>query len=137
MIVIDTNVLSEPLRAEPASRVVKWMAELDDDVFVTSVTVGEILRGVHMLPEGRRRRELWSDVQALLNRFRHRVLNYDFAAAERFALIDSTRRRDGRVVSVEDGMIAAICQVHGARLATRNTKDFEDLGLELVDPWGD
>jgi predicted nucleic acid-binding protein len=137
VIVIDTNVLSEPLRPRPSPRVMSWLAGVDGEVFVTSITVGEILRGVRMLPDGRRRRELWSDVEALFSRFRHRVLDYDFSAAERFAQLYETQRKGGRTVSVEDGMIAAICLVHGARLATRNTRDFEELGLELVDPWGE
>lgn len=135
MIVIDTNVLSEPLRPRPSPRVLEWLSSVDDEVFLTSVTVGEILRGVRMLPEGRRRRELLAGVDALVNRFHHRVLGYDLPAAERFALLDEARRRDGRVMSVEDGMIAAICLIHGARLATRNRRDFEGLDLEIVDPW--
>lgn len=135
MIVVDTNVLSEPLRAVPSTRVLGWLATPGDDVYVTSVTVGEILRGVRLMPEGRRRRELWSGIDSLLGRFRHQVLDYDIRAAEQYAFLSEERRRAGRAISVEDGMIAAICLVHGARLATRNTKDFDELGIELIDPW--
>lgn len=135
MIVLDTNVLSEPLRAHPDPTVLHWLAELEDDVRITAVSAGELLTGIAMLAPGRRRTELTVAVDGLLERFADRVLPYDLEAASSYAGLRANRRREGVALSVEDGMIAAICRVRAARLATRNIRDFDGLGLTLVDPW--
>jgi predicted nucleic acid-binding protein len=135
VIVLDTNVLSEPLRTEPDANVIRWLSGLEEDVRVTSVSAGELLTGVALLPPGRRRTELSADVDALLDRFSDRVLPYDVEAARAYAELRAARRQQGVALSVEDGMIAAICRVNSARLATRNVRDFEGLGLGIVDPW--
>ena len=136
MIVLDTNVLSEPLRPRPDAGVVAWLSDLDDEAAITAISVGELLAGVRALPEGRRRSGLLDAVGTTLATFAAVVLPYDEAAARRFAELAELRRRAGRPLSVEDGMIAAICLEHGAALATRNAADFAGLGLEVVDPWG-
>ena len=133
MIVVDTNVLSEPLRQRPEPRVLAWLAQRPA-VVITSVSVGEILAGVARLPEGKRRADLASGVSASIDSTAD-VLPYDEAAARVFASIQVARRKAGRPLSTEDRMIAAICISRGATLATRNTTDFEGLGLELIDPW--
>ena len=136
MIVLDTNVLSEPLRPRPDAGVVAWLSDLDDEAAITAISVGELLAGVRALPEGRRRSGLLDAVGTALATFAASVLAYDAGAARRYAEIRDLRRRAGRPLSVEDGMIAAICLEHGAALATRNAADFAGLGLEVVDPWG-
>ncbi|NHT16815.1 type II toxin-antitoxin system VapC family toxin [Cellulomonas sp. IC4_254] len=135
MIVLDTNVLSEPLRAQPDERVIAWLEGLEEAVAITSVSVGELLVGAERLPDGRRRDELLLAVEAVTATFEEDVLAYDTAAARRFATMQVARRAAGRPLSTEDGMIAAICAGNGGRLATRNTRDFDGLGLVLVDPW--
>lgn len=136
MIVLDTNVLSEPLRAEPDGSVLAWLEALDGrDVAITSVSVGELLTGIARLPQGRRRSVLHESVEALLTRYGDAVLPYDGGAARAYAGLQEQRRSAGRPLSVEDGMIAAICVRAGATLATRNVRDFASLGLDLVDPW--
>ncbi|MBW0253585.1 type II toxin-antitoxin system VapC family toxin [Cellulomonas sp. PS-H5] len=135
MIVLDTNVLSEPLRAQPDEHVLAWLEELEEPVAITAVSVGELLVGAERLPKGRRRDELLLAVEAVAAAFEDDVLPYDAAAARRFATMHVARRAAGHPLSTEDGMIAAICAGHGARLATRNTRDFVGLGLVLVDPW--
>lgn len=138
MIVLDTNVVSEPLRERPHPAVVAWLRTLDvagRPVAVTSVTVGELLNGVRELPRGRRRDNLREAVESFLRLQSEQVLAYDEAAARSYAPILDARRIDGRPMGVEDAMIAATCWVHGAALATRNTRDFEGLDLELVNPW--
>lgn len=135
MIVLDTNVLSEPLRARPDERVLAWLEEVEEPVAITAVSVGELLVGAERLPDGRRRDELLLAVEAVAAAFEDDVLPYDTAAARRFATMHVARRSAGRPLSTEDGMIAAICAGNGGRLATRNTRDFDGLGLVLVDPW--
>lgn len=135
MIVLDTNVLSEPLRPEPAAHVLDWMASLDGAVAITSVTVGELLVGVRRLPAGHRRDHLLAAIERTLDAHAGAVLAYDEPAARHYALLQEARRRTGRPLAVEDGMIAAIYAIHGAALATRNVRDFDQLGVEIIDPW--
>ena len=137
MIVLDTNVLSEPLKARPDERVLAWLGSVDDVVRVTAVTVGELLVGARRLAAGRRRDGLLTIIEATLTRFSGSVLAYDELAARRYGSMQETRRLAGRPLSVEDGMIAAICATHDARLATRNLADFQGLGIELFDPWSE
>ncbi len=135
MIVLDTNVLSEPLKARPDPLVLEWMANLTGEVAVTAISVGELLNGAGRLAPGRRRTGLLAAIEQTLTTFAEAVLPYDGAAARAYAQMQGARRQVGSPLSVEDGMIAAISSVHDAGLATRNIKDFEDLGLRLVDPW--
>jgi predicted nucleic acid-binding protein len=134
VIVLDTNVLSEPLRARPDRNVLAWLESVED-VAITSVSVGEVLTGVRLLPEGRRRRGLLAAIEATLTTFAERVLAYDEAAARIYAELQVQRRAAGAALSVEDGMIAAMCLSTSARLATRNVRDFDGLGLDLFNPW--
>ncbi|MBC7517529.1 MAG: type II toxin-antitoxin system VapC family toxin [Microbacteriaceae bacterium] len=137
MIVCDTNVLSEPLRTQPNPEVLVWLGSVVDDIALTSVTVGEILTGVRSLPAGQRRDGLMAAVEQTFTIFADRVLPYNEPAAREYASLQETRRTVGRPLSVEDGMIAAICRTEGFSLATRNTKDFAGLGLDLINPWDD
>jgi toxin FitB len=135
MIVLDTNVLSEPLKQRPDEQVLAWFASLDEEAGVTAISVGELLTGVRALPAGRRRAGLLEAIEATLQSFSGSVLAYDEAAARQYARLQESRRGAGRPLAVEYGMIAAICVARGTTLATRNTSDFAGLGLELVDPW--
>jgi predicted nucleic acid-binding protein len=130
VIVLDTNVVSEPLRAEPDPVVMSWLSR-QEQAKITAITMSELLIGVLLLPGGTRRDLL----HAALNGFDFDVLPFDARAAEAYAHMHIRRPASGAPLSVQDGMIAAICLVHGATLATRNTKDFADLGVDLVDPW--
>ena len=134
MIVLDTNVLSEPMKVEPDQQVLTWLSRVTDAA-TTAVSVGEILIGVRSLPAGKRRDGLWSAIATMLSSYQERILPYDADAARVYAELYEGRRNAGRPLSVEDGMIAAICRSNGATLATRNVKDFADLGVELIDPW--
>lgn len=135
MIVLDTNVMSEPLKRHPDERVITWLEQLDERTAITAVTVGELLTGVRALPEGRRRNELLDAVVSTLADRSGAVLPYDEPSAQQYARLQEVRRSMGRPLSVEDGMIAAICLVHDAALATRDTLGFEGLGVALIDPW--
>jgi predicted nucleic acid-binding protein len=132
VIVFDTNVLSEPMRPAPHPAVLAWMAE-QEDVAITAVSVGELMTGARMLPHGARRERLLASIETILTG--QDVLAYDEHAAHLYAWMRAERRATGRPLTVEDGMIAAITASHGATLATRNTRDFDGLGIDLVDPW--
>jgi predicted nucleic acid-binding protein len=132
MIVLDTNVLSEPLRPSPDDAVLRWMRS-HRDVAVTAVSVAELLTGARRLAEGSRRERLIAAIEKIL--VGSRVLPLDDRAARIYARMQERRRTAGHPLSVEDGMIAAITVAHGAALATRNTADFEGLDLSLINPW--
>ena len=131
----DTNVLSEPLRREPDLNVLAWLAGNADSAAITSVSVDELLVGVRRLPRGRRREGLLAGIERSFTEFAWKVLAYDAVAARSYAELQEARTAAGRPLSVEDGMIAAICRKHKAQLATRNAKDFEGLGIAVINPW--
>lgn len=137
MIVLDTNVLSELVRTTPDTRVLTWLDALPvAETATTAVTAAELHYGVARLPAGRRRVALHQAVQAMLtDDFEGRVEPFDRHAARAYAHVVADRERIGRPIGMADAQIAAICRARGATLATRNTKDFEDAGIELVDPW--
>ncbi|RFA09011.1 hypothetical protein B7R54_07080 [Subtercola boreus] len=136
MIILDTNVLSEPLRRSPDAAVIDWLERAAGEAAITSISVGEMLVGARQLPQGRRREALLAAIENIIVTFAHEILHYDTEAARIFAVLHERRATIGRPLSVEDGMIAAICVGAGAELATRNTKDFEGLGIALINPWG-
>lgn len=137
MIILDTNVLSEVLRPAPEARVLDWMANQPRaSLFTTTVTRGELFYGVRLLPEGQRRQDLLSAVQAIFDKdFAGHILSVDSDAADAYAQIAASRKKTGRPISQFDAMIAGIVQSRGAALATRNTRDFVDCGVEIIDPW--
>jgi predicted nucleic acid-binding protein len=137
VIVLGTNVLSEALRTNPSAAVLDWMRdEPIEALFTTSITEAELLYGVALLPEGRRRSSLQAAViRVLEERFTGRILAFNSAAAREFADIAANRRLIGRPISEPDARIAAIARSRGAAVATRNIADFAECGLELIDPW--
>lgn len=136
MIVVDTNVISELMKPAPSAKVVEWETSRDAASFyTTAITVAEVMFGVQRLPTGRRRDLLRSSAEDVFASFGRNVLSFDSAAAQAYAELVSARERAGTPMDAFDAQIAAICRVHGAALATRNVKDFQDTGVELVDPW--
>jgi predicted nucleic acid-binding protein len=137
MIVLETNVISEVIRVQPDQSVASWLSMQPAlSLFITTITQAELLYGIELLPEGKRRRELSNAVRAILSdEFRGRVLPFDSLAAEAYAAITARRRARGKPISAFDAQIAAIAQSRGAQVATRNVDDFEDCGVQIVDPW--
>ena len=137
MVVIDTNIVSELMRAEPSAEVLDWMdTRLRQGLFVTAVTEAEVRAGIAFVPEGRRRRGLEAACErAFGTLFGGRVLPFDSAAAHAYAEIVASRRAIGRPASQADCQIAAIAQSRDMAVATRNVLDFENMGIEVVDPW--
>lgn len=137
MIILDTNVLSELGRQVPSEEVLSWLdAQPGDEVATTAVTVGELLYGIARLPEGRRKARLAEAVRGMVDDdLGRRVEPFDAAAAPHYAAIVSGREKIGRPISMADAQIASICRKLRATLATRNTRDFEDAGIDVIDPW--
>jgi toxin FitB len=137
MIILDTNVVSELLRAKPAPTVEAWLAGQDGaDIYLTAISAAELRYGVAVLAKGKRRDALAEAVNGILREdFRDRILPFDSAAAIEYADIGAQRRAAGRPISQFDCQIAAIARAHGAAMATRNVDDFEGCGIGLIDPW--
>jgi len=137
VIVLDTNVLSELMRPQPAPKVVAWLrSQARSRVFTTAISRGEMFYGVLLLPDGQRKGRLQQEVLAIFETdMAGRVLPYDAAAADAHAVLAARRRAQGRPVAMPDAMIAGIAHSRGAALATRNVRDFEGCGITLVDPW--
>lgn len=137
MIILDTNVISEMMKLEPDVRVAQWLAEQPVvSLFTTTISQAEVLYGLSLLSEGKRKIAL-ADMAKLMfsDDFSGRILPFDGSAAAVYPDIFSERRRAGKSISQFDAQIAAIVQSRGAKLATRNVKDFADCGLEIVNPW--
>jgi toxin FitB len=137
MIVLDTNVISEMMRPNPAPQVSGWFAaQPASSLFTTALTQAEILFGLAILPAGRRRDHLIVAANAIFEQdLAGRIVPFDAGAAPIFAEIAARRRQGGRAISRIDAQIAAISRSRGASLATRDTTDFADCGLVVIDPW--
>lgn len=137
MIILDTNVLSEFMRPKPSPGVVAWVAKQSaTELFATSITEAEIFYGIELLPKGKRREGLLVAAEAMFAEdLGGRIFGFESDAARVFSKIAAHRRALGRPIRHADAQIAAIAQVRGAKLATRNVADFEDCGLDVLDPW--
>jgi predicted nucleic acid-binding protein len=137
MIVVDTNVLSEVMKPVPSVAVLRWMAARPAaSLFTTTITLGEVLYGLEIVPHGKRRTALQRAIGTIFEvEFSGRILTFDRDAARAFADISARCRRLGRPIGELDAQIAAIAQSRGAAVATRNISDFQDCGVELIDPW--
>ena len=137
MILLDTNVVSEAMRASPAENVLAWLNRQDAaQLFTSAVTIGEIAYGLRIMPFGKRRSDLGQRFERFIAlAFDGRVLAYDEAAARAYGELMGERKAIGRPMSVPDGQIAAIARSGGLTVATRDVSDFERCGVELVDPF--
>ena len=137
MIVLDTNVLSELMRSQPDTLVLRWIgAYKATDLFITALTKAEILYGLELLPKGKRRAALKKAAISMFDLdFARRILPFDKDAAQKFAMVAANRKKIGRPISQIDAQIAAIALSHNATLATRNVSDFEECGIDIINPW--
>ncbi|CAN5385941.1 type II toxin-antitoxin system VapC family toxin [soil metagenome] len=136
---LDTNVLSEGSRRQPDRRVAEWIRGRSPlDLAISVLTVGEILKGIHTLPPGKRRDELelWLDSD-LPHQFRNRILPIDEPIARIWGRLSGEGRRAGRPLPIVDGLLLATAMHHDLTLVTRNESDFEDRGVVIVNPWRD
>lgn len=137
MIILDTNVLSALMRAEPDKIVVNWLdKQVPESIWITSITLFEARFGLALLPEGARRQQLSTRFDELLScDLENRVLLFDQAAASQAAELSAQRQRAGRPVDMRDTFIAGIALARKARIATRNIRHFDDLPGKVINPW--
>lgn len=137
MIVVDTNIISELMSKTPSQAVLDWLNEQDaETLYLTTITIAEIGYGLRILPEGKRRRLLEEKFEQFVeSAFEQRILSFDEAAARTYGDVMGHRKEIGRPLSVPDGQIAAIARVNGFAVATRNIRDFEEIGLNLINPY--
>jgi toxin FitB len=136
-LILDTNIVSALMR-EPRTHVVVTFLDTHDptDIHTTAITIFEIRQGIRFLPEGLRRRTLDLAFSAFVaGIIEHRVLPFDDAAAEAAAELIATRRRLGRPIAFNDTFIAGIALTRKASVVTRNVRDFDDCGLDIINPW--
>lgn len=136
-ILLDTNVVSELIRKAPDPAVTSWVSDHPlYDLFFSAVSEAELRYGATILPPGRRRDMLFLEIDAMLrDAFEDRVLPFDSDAARAYGNIAAVRRSAGRPVAPADCQIAAIAASRDMAVATRNVRDFQDMGIEIVDPW--
>jgi toxin FitB len=138
MIILDTNVVSEPLKPQPDPKVLAWLdAQAPETLYITSINLAELASGIAVLPAGRKRTALQNALdQRMMPLFEGRILHFDAKAAHVFATLSAKLQVSGGTISFADCAIAAIALTHGFTLATRNTRDFKNTGITLLDPWG-
>ena len=139
MIVLDTNVVSELMRPHADTSVMDWVdRQHAGDLWLTVVTLAELLYGIGRLPDGRRKADLATRLDAMIAEdLDHRIAVFDATAASHYADIVVTRERAGRPISTADAQTAAICRSHGAQLATGKIDDFAATGITIANPWID
>ena len=125
------------MRIAPDAKVEKWLdAQVADELWLNSVVIAELMFGAARLPDGAKKRRLAKSIQGTVEQdYAGRILSFDLEAAAAYAEIAARCEAKGRPIDMADAQIAAICWVHDAQLATRNTKHFEGLGLKLINPW--
>lgn len=138
--ILDTNVVSELMASSPSPTVLGWIVNRQraDRLFITTITVAEILYGVELLSPGKRRSSLAAEAEAMFKEdFAGRILPFDIDSARAFSQIAARRRSEGKPVAEFDAQIAAIASVHDAVVATRNVADFEGSAIRVINPWLD
>lgn len=137
MILLDTNVMSEPLRQVPEPRVVRWIdAQAMDTLALSAITVAELRAGVARLPPGQRRATLHDNLEKrVLPLFAGRVLAFDMDCTPAYAALMTQARHAGLAVHTADGLIAAIALTHGFTVATRDVNPFQAAGVTVINPW--
>ncbi len=137
MILLDTNVVSEPLRPAPDARVVAWIdAQALETLFLSAITVAELRAGMALLPAGKRRAGLLESLETrLLPLFAGRVLPFDLGCTQAYADLMAKARASGLAIASADGYIAAIAAANRLAVATRDTGPFAAAGTTVINPW--
>ena len=136
MILLDTNVVSEPLKSRPSSKVIEWLdSQAAETLHLSTVSYAELRFGVLRLPHGKRKNDLATEVEQVLKLFKDRTLAFDLEAAEHLAEILARTEKIGRKTPAPDAYIAAIAMTRGFAVATRNVDHFRDTGVSVINPW--
>lgn len=131
---LDTNVVSELTNDVPHPAVVSFLAE-HNELWLASVVVHELEYGLQLLPQGRRRNRLYSSHLEIVARYYDRILPLDRTSAEWAASLRAQAQRSGRTLDLGDALIAGIAKANDLTIATRNVRDFDGLGIPIVNPW--
>ena len=137
MIILDTNVISEPMKPNSNPAVIAWLdRQLAETLYLTATSFSELLVGIEILPDGKRKQELNAALKELIIKlFGSRILPFDQQAAIAYAPLIGHAKLNGRSISVADGQIAAIADVHGFTIATRDVAPFVAAGVPVINPW--
>ena len=131
---LDTNVVSERTKEDPAPTVIDFLND-HDDLWLSAIVVEELELGVQTLPQGRRRERLREWLNRLLNQYEGRISPIGRQEAERAAVFQAQARRSGRELELGDALIAGTASVNGMVIVTRNVRDFTGLGVDVINPW--
>ena len=136
MIVLDTNVVSEAMKPDPNPAVQQWLnAQVAETLYLSSITLAELMFGISALPSGRRKAALSQTLEGLLNLFDDRVLAFDTDAARHYAELAVAARAAGKGFPTPDGYIGAVAKARGFSVATRDVAPFQAAGIKIIDPW--
>lgn len=137
MILLDTNLVSEPLRPAPEPRVVKWIdAQALETLYLSAMSVAELRAGVALLPTGKRRNTMHENLEErVLPAFAERILAFDESCTSHYAELVTKARNAGQGIDTADACIAAVALAHKLIVATRDTRPFEVVGLTVINPW--
>jgi len=139
MILLDTHVISEPLRREPEPGLIEWIdAQALETLYLSAITVAELRSGIALLPAGKRRTGLLESLERrVLPLFTGRVLPFDLPCTQTYAELIAKAQKAGLAIAASDGFIAATAAANGFAVATRDTGAFEAAGVEVINPWGE
>lgn len=132
---LDTNVLSDPTRPQPSPKVDVWLAAHQSRLYTSAITIGELRRGIELLPAGAKRTRLESWLEEVLVTMNGRILAYNTRVAETWGELMAGLERRGEKMPLADSLIAAVAKRHNLTVATRNTADFTRVGLRVVNPF--
>lgn len=136
MIVLDTNVISEPLKSQPSLKVMEWLDDqAAETLFITAISRAELRFGVLKLPDGRRKKALAARIDQVLRLFADRTLSFDQAATDQLAVIAARSEKMGKRAVAPDAYIAACAAARGFAVVTRNVSHFEHAGVRVINPW--
>ena len=137
MILLDTNVISEPLKAESDANVLAWIdAQIVETLYISTISLAELRFGIAVLPQGKRRDTLHLSLeQRVLPLFTGRILPFDDPASQSYATLRARARASGQAIAPADSYIAAIAATHSFAVATRDTSPFAAAGVAVINPW--
>jgi len=137
MIVLDTNVISEPMQPKPDARVLAWFDAQDfETLYLTTITIAEILYGIKAMPDGKRKQHLKNGFcNEVFPLFNGRILPLDYKAADEYAELMAQAKKGGRAIGQNDAYIAAIAKCNNMIVATRDVSPFQAAGIEVINPW--
>ena len=131
---LDTNVISEIMTTEPNQRVIDFLAQIKES-YLSVITLHELHYGLQLLPEGQRRNTIANKLQSLLTHYNDYIIPVNQAIALQAAVLRADAKQEGRIVHLADALIASTAKVNNWIVSTRNTHDFIDSGVEIIDPW--